>query len=140
MSDRSLILIGGPDTGKTNYLARFWEAARSRKGALVAPALPGDVKYVENALAHLLQGEFAPRSDTNFEESNSFTLPVIGFNQSPSDDPAKIIVPDASGELWAKAVDQSELPPDWMKRLRSASGALLFVRVGSDPSGVSPKS
>jgi hypothetical protein len=41
-------------------------------------------------------------------------------------------VPDISGELWRKAVIESEIDPDWMNDLRQADAALLFVRVDSD--------
>lgn len=130
MTDRSLILIGGPDTGKTNYLARFWQAARSRKGTLVAPQIPGDVSYVETALAHLLSGEFAPRSDTASDEGSSFALSVVA-GEGETGFSAEVMVPDVSGELWSKAVEHFELPVEWMRRLREADGALLFIRIGS---------
>jgi len=131
MTDHSIILIGGPDSGKTNYLARLWEALRAREGVLQAPAVPTQIKYVEDALAHLLRGKFAPRSEKTLEEGQHFAVPVVS---SANSDAARfeIIVPDVSGELWKKAVETCELPKQWMDDLASASGALLFVRVGSD--------
>lgn len=36
-----------------------------------------------------------------------------------------------SGELWQKAVAESEISSDWMTELKNADGAILFVRVGS---------
>lgn len=132
MTDHAIVLIGGPDSGKTNYLARLWEALRSREGALVAPQAPSDIKYVEDALAHLLRGHFAPRSDKNFEQlGQSFSVPVIAANQMDAK-PILVVVPDVSGELWKAAVETCELPSEWMSTLRTASGALLFVRIGSD--------
>lgn len=132
MSDHSIVLIGGPDSGKTNYLARLWEALRSREGALVAPEVPSDIKYVEETLEHLLRGRFAPRSDKNFEGLvQSFSVPVVAAN-NPEAEHTQIVVPDVSGELWKTAVETCELPSQWMSKLHEASGALLFVRIGSD--------
>lgn len=132
MTDRKIVLVGGPDSGKTNFLARLWEAIRSGNGTLVASELPPDIKYVENALAHLLQGTFAPRTDTNFDDSErSLSIPVE-LEKSTENILAQIVVPDVSGELWKEAVETCELPSQWMDNLKEACGALLFVRIGSD--------
>jgi hypothetical protein len=130
MKPRSIMLIGGPDSGKTNYLARLWEALRGGGGRLRAAYVPENIKYVEEALTYLLQGKFAPRSDKNLEQSRrDFVIPV---NHDGLSRPVEIIVPDVSGELWKSAVETWELPPDWMERLTVSNGALLFVRVLSD--------
>ena len=132
MPGHKIVLMGGPDSGKTNYLARLWEALRSGEGALIAPHIPNDVGYVEEALRHLLQGEFAPRSDENFIESGrGFAIPVVEAKNAEGE-PVEIVVPDVTGELWKKAVLTCELPSTWMENLRSSFGALLFVRVGSN--------
>jgi hypothetical protein len=131
MTGHSIMLIGGPDSGKTNFLARLWEALRAREGVLQAPAVPTEIKYVEDALAHLLQGHFAPRSDKTLEEGESFAVPVVA-SANPGGDRFQIVVPDVVGELWKRAVETCELPERWMNDLASASGALLFVRIGSD--------
>lgn len=132
MKRHSIILVGGPDSGKTNYLGRLWAALRAAKGRLVAPEAPSDIKYVEEALAHLLQGEFAPRSDTNVEDSRrNFAVP-LALAEAPKTPVLDIVVPDVSGELWRGAVENNEIAPEWMKELKQASGAILFVRVLSD--------
>jgi hypothetical protein len=41
-----------------------------------------------------------------------------------------------TGELWKKALETYEIPKDWMQSLEGASGALLFVREGSDENEV----
>jgi hypothetical protein len=123
------MLIGGPDSGKTNYLARLWKALQSGTGKLKSVQAP-DIKYVEDALAHLLQGTFAPRSEKNIEESRrDFSVTL-----ATQDDAKRItvVVPDVTGELWKDAVSSSELPRDWMNLLKESSGALLFVRVHSE--------
>lgn len=132
MSEKTFILVGGPDSGKTNYLARVWESIRSKAGSLVAPHPPSDITFVEEALEHLLKGEFAPRSDPNVAEStHSFAIAVrrAEWTDGPI---ANIVVPDVTGELWKKALETYEIPRTWMDSLQNASGALVFVREGSE--------
>lgn len=124
----SVMLIGGPDTGKTNYLARLSEALRSGTGKVKLLRAP-EIKYVEDALAHLLQGEFAPRSQKDIEESRRDFAITVSLGEGP---PVDLVVPDVTGELWKDAVNTLELPAEWMDQLSSSSGALLFVRILSD--------
>jgi hypothetical protein len=127
--NRSIMLIGQPDSGKTNYLARVWESLRAEDGMLKLVDAT-DIQYLEEVIAHLLQGEYAPRSDKNIEESKQdITLTV---RQKNSDEEVDLLVPDVTGELWRGAVSNLDLPQEWMTRLENSDGALLFLRVGSD--------
>ena len=114
-------------------MARLWEALRSGEGALIAPHMPNDVGYVEEALKHLLQGEFAPRSDENFVDSGQgFAIPVVEANNA-NGEPVQIIVPDVTGELWKKAVYACELPSTWMENLKSAFGGSIIRKGWVEP-------
>lgn len=127
MSRRSVVLIGGPDSGKTNYVGRLWLALDARKGALVAASQPDDITYVLETADHLFEGKFAPR--TRHADRHEFEVvvqPISGGAET------KIVIPDIRGELWLNAVIESEISADWMDELKGADGALLFVRVNSD--------
>ncbi|WP_263359913.1 TRAFAC clade GTPase domain-containing protein [Acidicapsa ligni] len=129
MNIQSVMLIGGPDSGKTNYLARLWKALQSGSGRMKSVEAP-EIKYVEDALAHLLQGSFAPRSEKNIEESRrDFTVTLATQDETKR---LSVIVPDVTGELWKNAVSSSELPAEWMTLLKESSGAILFIRVHSE--------
>lgn len=132
MSEHSILLIGGPDSGKTNFVGCLWEALNARSGQLVAPAAPERIKYVEDALEHLMQGRFAPRTDPGSEDhAESFSIPI--FDKASPDAVARhLVVPDVTGELWKKVVETCEISPAWMETLEDAHGVLLFVRVGSN--------
>jgi len=131
-----VILIGGPDSGKTNYIGRLWPSFRRRKGALRAEKLPDNIEYVDGAVEHLMQGGFAPRSDRNLEEGRrDFSIQVRNANGAGP--LTELLVPDISGELWTMAVQTSELPEGWMRSLQGAEGAILFVRAHS-PLNVQP--
>lgn len=128
MSARSIILIGGPDSGKTNYVGRLWPALDAKKGDLVAAEQPRDISFVLDTADHLFQGHFAPRSE-HVDGRRDFEVVV---RSTASGDETSIVVPDISGELWRSAVLESEISAGWLAELRRADGALLFVRIGSD--------
>jgi hypothetical protein len=127
--NNSLIMIGQPDSGKSNYLGRTWEEIRAGDRALSLVDAK-DIEYLEELLSHLLHGSFAPRSDKNIELSrHDIALTVKRRNV---DESFELIVPDVTGELWKGAVANSDLPQEWMDSLEEAKGALLFLRVGSE--------
>lgn len=132
LKQKSIVLVGGPDSGKTNYVGRLWAALRARQGRLVAPQIPADIQYVEDTLAHLMQGEFAPRSEKSIGvDRRDFVVPVAPANNDGSAE-FSIVVPDVSGELWQSAVETFEISEEWMQQLEQSVGALLFVRVLSN--------
>ena len=133
MSQKSVRLVGGPDSGKTNYVGRLWISLKERKGALQRAGMPTDITYIEAICAHILKGEFAGRTDRNMERQN-FSVPLKSDDDGQT---ANLMVPDFTGELWLNAVVNSELPKDWLDELEKADSALLFVRVLS-PLNVQP--
>lgn len=128
MSARSIILIGGPDSGKTNYVGRLWPALDAKTGMLIAAEQPKELGFVIDTAQHLFQGHFAPRTE-HADDRRDFQIMV---RSRAGGDQTSIIVPDISGELWRNAVLESEISEGWMTELRRADGALLFVRIGSD--------
>jgi hypothetical protein len=125
---RSIVLLGGPDSGKTNYIGPLWLALDSGKGALHAAEQPEDINFVLEISAHISAGSFAPRSEHS-DARRDFEVVVAATQGGPQ---ARIVVPDISGELWRKAVIEGEIDSEWMNELKRANGALLFVRVDSD--------
>ena len=131
MTRRSIVLLGGPDSGKTNYIARLWPSFKKRKGVLQAERLPGDITYVDEAVEHLMQGSFAPRSDRNLEVGRAdFSIGVRGGNGDGN--LTELMIPDISGELWTRTVATSEISQEWLNILKEAQGAIVFVRAHSD--------
>ncbi|KVT48318.1 hypothetical protein [Burkholderia ubonensis] len=131
MTRRSIVLLGGPDSGKTNYIGRLWPSFKKRKGVLRAERLPDDITYVDGAVEHLMQGSFAPRSDRNLEVGRAdFSISVRGANGEGN--LTELMVPDISGELWTRTVATFEISQEWLDILNEAHGAVVFVRAHSD--------
>lgn len=125
---RSIVLLGGPDSGKTNYIGPLWRALDQGKGALHATEQPEDITFVLEVTEHIFQGSFAPRTELS-DMRRDFEVTVAANHGGPT---SRVIVPDISGELWRNAVIDNEISPDWMEELKQADAALLFVRVDSD--------
>ena len=128
----SIVMIGTPDSGKTNFLGRLWGALKAENANLRATEQPDDVRYVFEAFTHLLQGSFAPRTDTNVDVDGRCCSIQVAWERDGETEHAELLVPDVSGELWADAVQTNELPEAWLASVRQSIGALLFVRVDSD--------
>lgn len=128
MNDKSIILLGGPDSGKTNYVGRLWHSLDAKNCRLIAAEQPSEIGFVLDTAEHLFQGRFAPRSE-HADDRRDFEVVVCSPDGSGR---AAIVIPDISGELWQNAVASSEIASDWMDELIHGHGALLFVRVGSD--------
>lgn len=131
MTDGSIILVGGPASGKTNYIARLWLALQAKKGRLKAEHLPDNIEYVNEAVAHLHVRKFAPRTEHNMEVGarRDFTVPVRG---SDGAGPQRCLtVPDITGELWKRSLETYELPQEWIDALKASSSAIIFIRANS---------
>lgn len=127
MNHGSVMLVGGPGSGKTNYIARLWLAFKARKGALRAERLPSNIHYVDDAVRHLMARKFAPRSERNIEDGRrDFVIEVRGNGGAGA--LKKISVPDITGELWKRAVETYELPQEWIDEFKGSSSAILFLR------------
>lgn len=125
---RSIILLGGPDSGKTNFIGRLWRALDEGTGSLHAAEQPKDIQFVMEVTDHLFEGGFAPRTEHS-DSRRDFEVVVAAEIGGPE---VRVIVPDVSGELWRNAVTDNEISSEWMDELKRADAALLFLRVGSD--------
>ncbi|GGE98206.1 TRAFAC clade GTPase domain-containing protein [Sphingomonas prati] len=124
----SIVLLGGPDSGKTNYVGRVWPALDEGKGSLHAAEQPEDIRFVLDVTDHLNSGSFAPRSE-HADDRRDFEVVVAA---QKGGEKTTIVIPDISGELWLNAAEHGEVSAGLMEEMQSASGALLFVRVNSE--------
>jgi hypothetical protein len=125
---RSIVLVGGPDSGKTNFVGRVWQSLDVGGGLLHAATQPEDIRFVLEVADHLFSGNFAPRSE-HAEERRDFEV-VVAVEKGGEQ--TRIVLPDRSGELWLNAAEHGEVATEVMEELKSASGAILFVRVNSE--------
>ncbi|GAA3773083.1 hypothetical protein [Flavobacterium ginsengiterrae] len=128
MIKKEIIIVGGPGSGKSNYLARFWLAIYGKGNDLILTAPPDDLAYIEDITAFLLQSKFVPRTEPQ-ERARDFNVAI-----KTKDDAilANLTVPDMFGEIWKKAVETYEIPEKWLSTLRNSTSAILFLRIRNE--------
>lgn len=123
----NIIFVGGPRSGKSNYLFRMWIAIEREKGRLAKDGLPQDVEYLHYGALNLLDGKFAPH--TSKDARMMCEIPIA--ERGRPDSKGVILVPDASGELWLDLYSKREWPSQWDDLVKEDCGFVLFTCVGS---------
>lgn len=132
MAGSSVMFVGGPSSGKSNYLFRTWIAIEHETGKLRKNGLPDELDYLHDGAGQLLTGSFAPHTSRNVTTTCEIPVSFIGANTSE-----KLTVPDVSGEVWNEVYERRQWPLSWDSYLAANCGFVLFVRAGS-PHNVKP--
>ncbi len=126
---RNVLLLGGPDAGKTNFIFRLWLSVHKSNGLLKADGVPSELTYLEGGARTLVGGHFAPK--TPVEEYNKCTIPVRCATED-SEYRGTLVVPDRSGETWKKIYHRREWTTEWDEMIDECCSCLLFVRIDSN--------
>lgn len=129
LKSTSIMILGGPDAGKSNYIGALWMRLRRNKGAFRIPFEPDNIEYVERIVGHLREGNYPPRTEPD-EDDCTFVAPIARA-ADPKTPIARITVPDMIGEVWKAASKDREIDPVWIQALRDSEAAMLFLRFGS---------
>lgn len=121
----SVLLVGGPDAGKSNYLFRLWLALEDGRRSLVKSGLPDELEYLRSGAEFLLQGQFAPRTSKEVHERVDIPL------ESPSGELGRLIVPDLAGERVLAVCDEREWSAEWESEISESCSCLVLVRADS---------
>lgn len=125
----SVLLIGGPDAGKSNYLFRLWIAINDGRGALTKDGLPSDVAYLRSGAERLLEGEFAGR--TSKEVHERLEMPVKSNVPGVQTRQGILVVPDMPGEQIRAVYRNRHWSRVWEDHVSARCGCLILVRAGS---------
>lgn len=122
--DRSFIMIGLPETGKTTFLAALYHVLEKRivVGSLHLAAIPEKRDYLN--LIRERWCDCVPQERTLTNTVFEVTLSVADQACSAAND---VIFPDVHGELFNQQYAQREWTPSFDNRVQSAHGILLFV-------------
>ena len=128
-ASRSVVLIGGPDAGKTNYICRLWLAIKSANGLLRPAGLPDHLDYLEAGAEELLGGNFAPHTPSGVHHEC-----VIPFEHASTSGTTKgqLVVPDCPGESWIQVYKTRHWSDMWERLIEEGCGCLVFLRADSD--------
>jgi hypothetical protein len=125
----TVLLIGGPDAGKSNFLFRLWIAIDAGKGLLVKDGLPSDLEYLRNGAERLLEGHFA--GHTSKEVRERVSIPVKS-EVARSAGSGLLILPDGPGEQVLAIHRKRQWSEEWESLISKQCSCLLFVRPDSD--------
>ena len=128
--EKTVLLVGGSDSGKTNYMGRIWLAINDNLGGLEVDGTPNDLEYLNDIANHYYKGQFAPH--TAHEVRNKVTIPVKTPPGTPLFSQSKLIIPDVSGEEWTNIYKKRGWTEEWESTMSTVTGCLVFVRVDSD--------
>lgn len=126
----SVLLLGGPDAGKSNFLFRFWIAIDDDGGgALMKDGLPTEVEYLRIGAERLLEGEFAPHTSKEVHERVAMPVKSSASAGAPG---GMLVVPDVSGEQILAIYRDRQWSQVWEDLISPRCTCLLFIRAGSD--------
>ncbi len=122
----TILLIGEAATGKTNYISRFWLAAKSEDYPIVIGPLSENIEYILTNANDLLQGNFAGR--TNRGTVNEIIIPIKFIDNKGN---VELIFPDLSGEDIRDVFYKRSWDGSIEKYIANCEGVILFIRMNS---------
>lgn len=128
MKKPEIVLLGGPNSGKTHYAGQLYGRLRRRPGRLrLAPGgTPADLSALEDVLACLEEGRAAEHTSTNTWAE--ITLPIVDENGTEFE----LRWPDYAGEQLRNAFAERAISDAWRLRLGAAQGWMLMIRLKSE--------
>jgi len=127
-TDRQILLIGLPSTGKTSFLAALWYMVDQTTvdSSLVLDRLDGDSTYLNEIRQSWLEYRAVSRTFSDSEKLVSMRL-----KDRANGAPVKLIFPDLSGESFRLQWTARQFTTSYDALLRQAAGAILFVHPAS---------
>lgn len=119
---RSILLIGGPNTGKTHFGGQLLGRLQLEQAKLRMRSEPESIVPFEEVLRRLAQGLAADHTSVNTYEE--IILPLA----HPEGDRVDIVWPDYGGEQIRLMMNQRRVNDVWKERIRESDGWLLFIR------------
>ncbi|MEM6184991.1 hypothetical protein [Shewanella vaxholmensis] len=124
-----IILLGGPNSGKTHYAGQFYGRLQRNPGELKLRkdnSTPSDLSALENVLQRLENGNAADHTPT--ETWAEIVLPLVDSLGRH----IELIWPDYGGEQLREVFKNREVPFSWQERLITADGWFLLIRLSGE--------
>lgn len=124
-----LVLLGGPNSGKTHYAGQLYGRLQRRPGVMRLrreQGTPPDLGALEEVLYCLESGRAAEH--TAAETWAEVLLPLVDAQGNAMN----LRWPDYGGEQLRSVFDQRAVPEPWWSRLVRADGWVLLIRLKSE--------
>lgn len=129
MQAPELVLLGGPNSGKTHFAGQLYGRLRRKAGRLLLRregGTPADLSALEDVLRSLARGHAAQH--TSAQTWAEITLPIVDTAGQVID----LRWPDYGGEQLNTAFQQRAISQAWRDRLRNASGWIVLIRLNAE--------
>ncbi|MBK8265215.1 MAG: hypothetical protein IPK80_28280 [Nannocystis sp.] len=129
MATPELVLLGGPNSGKTHFAGQLYGRLRRRPGVLRLrqnQGTPPDLSALEGVLGCLEEGR--PAEHTSMEVWEEVYLPLVDAR----DHAIELRWPDYGGEQLNELFDQRSVREEWRSRLAKADGWVLLIRLNAE--------
>lgn len=121
--DKSILLIGESDVGKSHYGGQLLKRLMQEDGQLRMKGAATNLEPFEAVIACLDAGLSADHTPfTTYHESR---WPIVDNEEQQAD----LIWPDYGGEQIKNIIDERRLPQVWLNRITQSSAWLLLIRL-----------
>ena len=122
-SDKSILLIGESDVGKSHYGGQLLKRLMQEDGRIRMDGAATNLEPFEAVMASLNEGLSAGHTaTTTYHESR---WPIVDDEGRKAD----LIWPDYGGEQIKSVIDERRLPRAWLNRIAQSSAWLLLIRL-----------
>lgn len=118
-----LLVLGGPDSGKSTYRAQLYQRIEHRPGDLRLRVSVEDRTAIEKDVKRLVQGLQPLHTSVNTYQNTVFEV------QDRSDRPLVIEFADYDGEQVRRMSESNAMPLAWGERARKADSWMYFLRI-----------
>lgn len=125
----NIVLLGGPNSGKTHYAGQLYGRLKRNPGVLqLRPdaGVPSDLSLFEEVLRCLENGRAATHTPT--ETWDEIRLPLSDNSGKDFD----LLWPDYGGEQLEKVFEQRSVNRIWQEQLVGATGWILMIRLNAE--------
>ena len=121
--DKSILLVGESDVGKSHYGAQLLKRLMKEDGRIRMDGAATNLEPFQAVMSHLDAGLSADHTATaTYHESRWPIMDEEGRK-------AHLIWPDYGGEQIKNIIDGRRLPNDWRNRIAQSSAWLLLIRL-----------
>lgn len=118
-----LLVLGGPDSGKSTYRGQVFQRFEHKPGELKLLKSVGDVTAIERDVDRLAQGLQPNHTSSNTYVTTAFALVDSAGRQY------ELKFADYDGEQLRRMSNSNLLPAPWVERAQQADSWLLFLRI-----------
>jgi hypothetical protein len=123
-SERTVVLVGLPGSGKTTFLAALWHQLESEEiqTAFTTDRLQPDREYLNGLRDAWLAFKEVPHTSAGIEQSALLHVRHVQTGKQ-----FDLAIPDVAGETYRRQWLERQLPATYIHQLHHSFGVILFV-------------